>query len=294
MAPGKTSMSAQRATVVTLFVVCVVASVVAQERSARIVSIVPALTEALFAVGAGAQVVGVGTFDTTPPEVASRPRVGGLLDPDLERIFALRPDLVVLYGSQTDQQSQLVRAGIDVFPYAHGGLTETLATLRDLAVRVGRSRAGDTLVRNLESRLTMLRKQTAGRPRPRVLLVFGREPGSLRNIYASGGTGFLHDLLEAAGGRNVFANVARESVQLTSEAILAAAPEVILELTYDDRMTAATQASEVAVWTRLPSVPAVRGRRVYLLLGNHFVQPGPRIADAAVEMARALHPDVFQ
>ena len=134
MAPGKTSMSAQRATVVTLFVVCVVASVVAQERSARIVSIVPALTEALFAVGAGAQVVGVGTFDTTPPEVASRPRVGGLLDPDLERIFALRPDLVVLYGSQTDQQSQLVRAGIDVFPYAHGGLTETLATLRDLAV----------------------------------------------------------------------------------------------------------------------------------------------------------------
>ena len=145
----------------------------------------------------------------------------------------------------------------------------------------------------IEDRLAELRTRLAGRDRPRVLLVFGREPGSLRNVYASGGTGFLHDMLEAAGGKNVFAELPRESLPLTSEAILTAAPDVIVELTYDERMAASSQASEIAVWDRLSSVPAVRSRRVHLLLGNQFVQPGPRMADATEAIARSLHPDAF-
>jgi ABC-type Fe3+-hydroxamate transport system substrate-binding protein len=74
---------------------------------------------------------------------------------------------------------------------------------------------------------------------------------------------------------------------------LTAAPEVIVELTYDDRVTEDTQAAEVAVWDRLSSVPAVRNSRVHLLLGNQFVQPGPRMADATEAIAHALHPDAF-
>ena len=126
-----------------------------------------------------------------------------------------------------------------------------------------------------------------------MLLVFGREPRSLRNIYAIGGVGFLNDMLVAAGGENVFADVARESLQLTSEAILTAAPDVIVELTYDERMTSDNQKEEIAVWNRLTSIPAVRQQRVYLMLGNQFVQPGPRLAEATTAIAQLLHPDVF-
>ena len=237
--------------------------------------------------------VGVGSFDTHPSQVATRPRVGGLLDPDMERIFALRPDLVVLHTSQQDQIQQLTRAAIPVFSYAHGGLADTLAVIRQLGARTGHTSDAERVAGAIEARLDDLRARIGSRTRPRVLLVFGREPRSLRNIYASGGFGFLHDMLEAAGGDNVFAEVQRESVQLTSEAILTAAPDVIIELTYDDRMTPDNQAAEIAVWNRLPAIPAVRNGRVHLLLGNQFVVPGPRLAEATAAIAHALHPQAF-
>ena len=270
-----------------------VVSATAQQRPQRIISIVPSLTETLFAIGAGPQVVGVGTFDTHPSDVATLPRVGGLIDPDMERIFALRPDLVILHGSQQDQIQQLTRANIPVFSYAHGGLADTLSVIRALGARTGHTTDADRVAGAIEERLADLRARTGRRTRPRVLLVFGREPRSLRNIYASGGFGFLHDVLEAAGGDNVFAGVPRESVQLTSEAILTAAPDVIIELTYDERMTPDNQAAEIAVWNRLSAIPAVREGRVHLLLGNQFVVPGPRLAEATAAIARALHPNAF-
>jgi iron complex transport system substrate-binding protein len=265
----------------------------AHHSSSRIVSIVPALTEALFAINVGSRVVGVGSFDAHPVEVSTRPRVGGLLDPDLEQIFALRPNLVVLYGSQQDQIEQLRRANIPMFVYTHGGLAETLSAIRHLGTRTGHAPDADRLVDAIEVRMDALRRRIGMQTKPRVLLVFGREPGSLRNIYASGGVGFLHDMLESAGGQNVFGDVQRESVQLTSEAILSAAPDVIIEVTYDERMTATVQDAEVAVWNRLAAIPAVRSGRVHLLLGNKFVQPGPRVAEATEAIARVLHPDAF-
>ena len=285
-------MTRTRSVVATLLVL-VPALAPAQPRPERIISIVPALTETLFAIGAGPEVVGVGSFDTHPSEVHTLPRVGGLIDPDMERIFALRPDLVVLHTSQQDQIQQLVRASIPVFTYTHGALADTVSVIRELGARTGHAADAERVASEIEQRLADVRARIGGRTRPRVLLVFGREPRSLRNIYASGGYGFLHDMLAAAGGDNVFADVRRESVQLTSEAIVTAAPDVIIELTYDDRMTPDTQASEIAVWNRLPAIPAVRDGRVHLLLGNQFVVPGPRLAEATATIARTLHPDAF-
>ena len=117
----------------TACVVLVVSTfITAQQRPQRIISIVPSLTETLFAIGAGPRVVGVGTFDTHPSDVATLRRVGGLIDPDMERIFALRPDLVILHSSQQDQIQQLTRARIPVFSYTHGGLADTLSVIRQL------------------------------------------------------------------------------------------------------------------------------------------------------------------
>ena len=286
-------MMTRTRSVVATFLVLVPALAAAQPRPERIISIVPALTETLFAIGAGPEVVGVGSFDRHPSEVNTLPRVGGLIDPDMERIFALRPDLVVLHTSQQDQIQQLMRASIPVFTYTHGALADTLSVIRKLGARTGHAADAERVASEIEQRLADVRARIGGLTRPRVLLVFGREPRSLRNIYASGGYGFLHDMLAAAGGDNVFADVRRESVQLTSEAIVTAAPDVIIELTYDDRMTPDTQASEIAVWNRLPAIPAVRDGRVHLLLGNQFVVPGPRLAEATATIASTLHPDAF-
>jgi len=256
----------------------------------RVVSIIPATTEMLFAMGAGDRVVGVGSYDRFPSEVDRLPRVGALLDPDVERIIALKPDLVVLYGTQTELRKSLDRANIPYFPYTHRGLSDITATMRDLGARVGVAAQADALAKRVETQLDAVRRRVAGTPRPRTLLVFGREAGSLRNIDASGGQGFLHDMLEAAGAADVLADVHQQSVMMSTEMVLGRAPDVIIELRY----TRDDTASDLSAWQTLPSVPAVRNRRVYLLRGEEFVVPGPRVAAATEQLARTLHPDAFK
>jgi iron complex transport system substrate-binding protein len=256
----------------------------------RIVSLVPALTEMLFAIGAGPQVVAVSSFDTHPPEVTRLPRVGALLDPDVERVLSLTPDLVAIYGSQVDLRRQLERASIPVFDYRHGGLAAVFATMRELGIRTGHAARADAVARGLERRIEDVRRRTAAQPRPRVLLVFGREQGALRNIYASGGRGFLHDMLTAAGGVNVFADVTQEAVQATTELVLGRAPDVILELHERAEWTDADSTQARAAWSRLAGVPAVKQGRILVLAGEGLVVPGPRVADAVERLAAALHP----
>lgn len=254
----------------------------------RIVSLVPAVTEMLFAIGAGPQVAAVSSYDQDPPEVRTLPRVGALLDPDVERILSIRPGLVITYGSQTDLQQQLRRASIPFFDYRHAGLADITSTMRRLGAVTGHPREAEAEAGRIEAQIAAIRAKVANLPKPRTLLVFGRERGTLRNIYASGGRGFLHDMLEAAGGQNVFADVERESVQATTELILARAPDVILEVRSADILTAEEAAREVASWTPLSSVPAVRRQRVVVLTGRGLTVPGPRVAEVVHRIADAI------
>ena len=258
----------------------------------RIVSIIPATTEMLFAMGAGDRVAAVGSYDRFPPEVEKLPRVGALLDPDIERIIALRPDLVIVYGTQTELRTQLDRAQIPYFPYTHRGLPDITETMRAIGARVGVEAQANALANRIEQRLASIRSRVANSSRPKTLLVFSRERGSLRNIDASGGIGFLHDMLETAGGADVLADVKRQSVNMTTEMVLARSPEVILELRYARDDT--TDSSDLRQWNALGSVPAVRGKRIYMLRGEEFVVPGPRVVDATERIARTLHPEAFK
>ncbi len=259
----------------------------------RIISLVPALTEMLFAIGAGPQVVAVSSYDTYPAEAATRPKVGALLDPDVERVLSLTPDLVAIYGSQSDLRQQLRRAAIPIYEYRHAGLADILSTMRDLGRITGHAASADAEAAAIERALADIRTRTAARPPLRALLVFGREPGALRNIYAAGGKGFLNDMLTAAGGVNVFADLAQESVQATTELLLTRAPDVILEVREGPVYTDARVRQSIAEWGRLASIPAVQRGRVHVVSGDGLVVPGPRVAQAVARLARALHPEAF-
>jgi iron complex transport system substrate-binding protein len=261
----------------------------AQERPRRIVSLVPSATEMLFAMGAGSQVAGVSSFDRFPPDVQRLPKVGALVDPDVERILSLRPDLVIAYASQRDFLTQLERAHVPVYVYRHGSLPDITAVMRDLGTRIGMPAEAARAAAEIDRGLSDVRDSVAGRARPRTLLVIGREPQSLRAISVSGGYGFLHDLLDLAGGSNVFAEVKRESMMVTTETILARQPEVIVELHYSDRAAPSEEALERKAWALLPGVPAVRNGRVHLLYGGELVVPGPRVVLTARAFALALH-----
>jgi iron complex transport system substrate-binding protein len=248
----------------------------------------------LFEMGVSDRIAGVGTFDRFPAEVSRFPRVGGLLDPNVERILSLKPDLVIVYDTQTDLIAQLGRAAVPMFRYRHQGLPDIVQTMRALGTRIGAAKEADAAAGRIEARLADVQRRVEGRARPRTLLISGREPGSLRRIEASGGYGFLHDLLELAGGNDVLSDLRRQSVEMSTEMVLARAPEVIIELQYGDSPRRQQIDAELKVWDALPSVPAVRRKQVHQLVGDEFVVPGPRIVQAAERFARVLHPEVFK
>jgi iron complex transport system substrate-binding protein len=266
---------------------------VAQSPPMRVISLVPALTDIVVAIGGRPQLAAVSSYDDEPA-VKELPRVGALLDPDVERIIALRPHLVLVYGSQHDLMTQLQRASIPFYEYRHGGLAHVMGTIRDLGKRIGRPAPAEVLARTIETRIGAVKAKTASLRKPKTMLVFGRERGTLRGIYVSGGRGFLHDMLEAAGGVNVFGDILTESVQVSTEQILARAPDVIIELRSTGALSQSGRKIEIDSWNPLSSVPAVRTKRVHLLVGKQLVVPGPLVADGVEEMARVLHPATFK
>jgi iron complex transport system substrate-binding protein len=269
------------------FVLVVLAEGPRAQRPARIVSLIPAVTEMIFALGAGDRVVGVSSFDKFPPDVAKIQKVGALLDPDLERILSLQPDLVVVYHTQVDLRKQLERAKIPVYVYSHAGLRDVTATIRSVGNRLNLATRAATLAGDIESRIDKIRSAAALGPRPRTLIVFGRENFALRGIYASGGVGFVHDMATAAGAQNVFADMKREAVQATTELILARRPDLILELRAEP-MDAETEKKELAVWRQLAAVPAVANGRVHIVADPRTVIPGPRVVEGIEALAARI------
>ena len=283
------AVRARRVAVAAALLAVLTASPGAQSK--RVISIIPSATEMLFAMGAGDRVIAIGSYDRFPPESQTLPRVGGLIDPNVEEILQMKPDLVVMYGTQTELRRRLERAHIPCYPYQHKGLPDITETIRALGMRVGMDAAANALASRIERQLADIRGRVATSPRPKTLLVFGRERGALRNIDASGGLGFLHDMIETAGGADVLRDIHRQSVMMSNEMVLDRAPEVIIELRYskDD-----VNDADISAWNRLGSIPAVRNHRVILLTGEEFVVPGPRVAAATERMARALHPEAFK
>jgi iron complex transport system substrate-binding protein len=269
---------------------CLTLAAAAETVPRRVISLIPATTEMIFAMGAGSRLIAVGSFDKYPPEAAGLPSVGALLDPDVERILSMRPDLVIVYSTQTQLKRSLDRAGIPYYSYEHRAMPDILTTIRAIGTRIGFADQASALAASMEQALAGVRKAVAGRPRPRTLLVFERDRSSLQNLYASGGYGFLADLLDAAGGENVFGDIRQQSVQVSTEMLLARRPEVIIELRYGESAKNLDPARDRQAWSPLGTLPAVKTNRIVVLTGDQFVVPGPRIVQAAKELARALHP----
>jgi iron complex transport system substrate-binding protein len=250
-------------------------------RSARVVSLAPSTTETLFAVGAGAGVVGVSRFCDFPAEVAGLPRVGGFNDPSLEAVLALRPTLVTGARGPANRGivERLAAQGIDAYFPPDGSLADVRASIRGLGARVQRSAEAEAVVARLDAQLAGVAAALAGVRRPRVLLVFGRRPLSV----AGPGT-FADEMLRAAGAENVVTSGPAYPT-IGVERVLALAPEVILEA----GMAAGGDAD--FDWARYPAIPAVRDGRVVRFEDARVLRPGPRVAEGVAVLARLLHPE---
>lgn len=256
------------------------------QRTERIISLAPNVTEMLFALGLGSNVIAVGDFDQFPPEVRTRERIGGLINPNIERIIELRPDLVITYGTQDVLSSQLADLRIRAFPYTHGNIEQTLAYLESLGRLTGRANEARVITDRIRHAFETLR-ESATVDRPRVLLLHGRGTGLMGGFYSIGARAFQHELIEIGGGRNLFEDVDREIIQPTLEEVLARQPEVIIETLAPDRSSEDREAHR-SDWNRFPDLPAVKSGRVFVVSDDYMLSPGPRVDLAAGRYAELI------
>jgi iron complex transport system substrate-binding protein len=241
----------------------------------------------IYALGAGNRVVGVSDFDRYPPEVLDLPKVGALIDPNLERILSLGPDLVVTYGTQSGLTARLDAIGIPSLGFVSESVDETLSFIRTLSEVLGDPHAGRDLAGSIRERLDTIRMQ-AGTARPTVLLVHSRDLGSLGGFYTEGRLSYLNELIEIAGGRNLFSDVALKVFQPSLEEILERGPDVIIELLPPSAGSLTAIPQRLGDWSRLTSVPAVRNGRVHVLADDYLLLNGPRLDEVAARLSESI------
>ena len=248
----------------------------------RVVSLTPNTTEALFAIGAGSQVVGRSRYCDFPPEAMGLPVVGGYVDPSLEAILALSPDLVT--GARGPSGASLVRVleerGIRTYFPETETLDGIVRMIQGLAGLVGHALEAAAVVGGIEVGLGRVREAVSRLPHPRVLLVFGLSP-----VVAAGPGSFPDEMLHLAGCANVIAQGARYPT-LSLEAVVALQPDLVLDAAVAEGHGKARISKDSTGWERMA---AVREGRVYGIDDNTVLRPGPRVADGVKVIAKMAH-----
>lgn len=263
----------------------------ARETPQRIITIAPNSAEIICALGACDAIVGVSKFCVYPLKLKDRPQVGGLFDPDLEKIVALRPDLVVLRG-RNEPVEQLCRdRGIAIYKDKTERLADIETCVAQLGARVHRTEEAEAVVRQFHARIDAIRKRTADRPRPRVLLTISRQPDRLANLLTAGKGSFLDEMLDIAGGENVFGDLDMAYPQVSIEAIITHRAEVIIELMPEIELTPVLKAQMLEQWHRFGTIPAVTNGRVYFIVDDNCLIPSLRYVEIINKVSRMLHPE---
>lgn len=258
----------------------------------RIVSTAPSFTETLFALGAGPRVVAVSTYCHFPEAVNSLPRIGSYLQPNVEAIARLKPDLVLVHAEQKAVLLQLAGLGIQTLALKNTSLDDTLQSFARIGEATGLAAEGAAMERRIGGALSEMEKRQTGRqPLPSLLFIVGRTPGRLDGMIAVGKGSFLNDLMRIAGGKNALSDSPVAYPKISMEAVLRMAPDVIVDMGDMAVTTGSTQAHQGAViklWNAQPEVKAVRSKKVFAVAADIFVVPGPRILQAAEAFASML------
>ena len=245
----------------------------------RIVSLNPATTEILFAIGAGPRLVGRSQYDVFPDSARLVPSVGAALRPNIESVLATHPDLVVLYASQDNRPAadRFRQAGIQTIAFKNDSIEQFARDTRLLGRATGDSARAAILVDSVMATLARVRAATASLPRPTVLVHAWDRP-----IIVIGAGSFLSQLLDIAGAKNVYADIVTPSATVTLEDIVKRNPDYVLA-----SPVSAPQMRASASWN---AVPAVRAGKLLVYDTLLVGRPSVLLGAAAVSLANLIHP----
>jgi iron complex transport system substrate-binding protein len=265
----------------------------AQEKPRRIVSTAPSITEALFALGLGSQVVGVSRFCDFPPEVEKLPKVGTYLKPDPEAIARLSPDLVVVQGNPAELADRLSALHISFVKVPHGTLADVFAGIEIIAKAAGVPERSAPLIHRIQSSLDAVAAKARALPSPSVMVIAARRQGMLTDLIAIGPDNYVNQILQIAGGSNVLAKPGQPQYpRISMETVMRENPDVILDMSGTSETEAQRQSERgaaLALWQQNDELTAVRKGHVYIGTSNAMLVPGPRTAEAAQRFFDYLH-----
>lgn len=249
----------------------------------RLVSLAPSITEAVFALGLGDRLVGDTDYCDYPPEAKTKPHVGAVLNPNLEKIVALAPDLVLgtPEANRREVADHLERLGIPVYGVTAHSVDETLHSIEDLGRVLGREAEAHRLVGDLRARVRAVERRVEGKPPPKVLFVVWYRP-----LITAGRHSFVADVIRRAGGVSIADDLQGDWPRVSIEGVLNGDPDVIVFPQTESFSPPLNEFRELAGWKELR---AVQNHRMYFVSSviNH---PSPRLIDALEDLARILHP----
>jgi iron complex transport system substrate-binding protein len=253
------------------------------ENPQRLISLAPSITETLYALGLGDRIVGDTTYCDYPPEARLKPHVGALLNPSMEAIVALKPDLVlgIAEANRRETAEQLERLSIPIYGLTAHSVEETLHSIEDLAQVLDRGDQGKSLVESLRRRVDAVKRSAAGQPKPKVLFVVWYRP-----LITAGPHTFIADAIRVAGGVSIADDLAGEWPRMSLEDALHRDPDIILFSQSESFSPALDEFQQLPGWR---DFRAVKDHRLYFI-SDTINRPSPRLIDALEEVARTLHP----
>jgi iron complex transport system substrate-binding protein len=252
----------------------------------RIVSLAPGITETLYALNLGDKIVGVTNFCNWPAEAKQKPKVGGFINPSIETIVSLQPDLIIATadGNKQNIVRQLEKIGLTVYVTNPTDINGIMTSIRHLGEITSAERTAAELISTLKKRLNNLATQTRGEIKPRIFFQIGFDP-----VITVGRGTLISETIELAGGINIAGSSTARYPRYSTEGIMAASPDVVLfaPMASDKEFVAAKN-----FWRKFPEIPAVKNNRIYPIDTDLIGRASPRIIDAIERMALIFHPGI--
>ena len=260
----------------------------------RIVSTAPSITELLYALGLGDRVVGVDRFSRYPPEALRKAKIGDYVNPNLETIASLRPDLVIIPTNPVKLAERLAVLRLKVLEIDQDTIAKLYESFHIVGEAAGARAQAAQLTARVQGQLEAVRVRAAPLKKTRMMFVVGRTPNRLDGLIVVGQASYLNEIIALAGGENVFRDAVAPYPGVSLEEVLARNPDVIVDMGDMADTVGVTDEHKrevTSLWERLSSVAAVKQHRVYAVASDIYVEPGPRVVDAAKAFLEMLHPE---
>jgi iron complex transport system substrate-binding protein len=259
-------------------------------KPARIVSLAPDITEILFALGLDEKIVAVSSDSDYPPETAKKDKVGTFWQPNTEAVIASKPDLVIAqwFEQQKAVADSLNRLGYRVLILKMEKIDELFSAIQKIADSADCPQAAAKLLDNIHNQLNALQSKCKSAKKVKVLWVVQNEP-----LRIAGRNTFVNEMIELVGGENAIGPAIQQYPHIGTEQLLAGGADVIIQSAMKtDNIEKEQQAAE-NFWSRWPSLPAVKNKRIYVVNGDSILRLGPRLPGGVEIIARCLHPEIF-